>query len=151
MIYGPILTWPDIIYKQYLSDLGLGLKLPSLEHMRQDMKYFAAFHNFALHLVKDICCCVPGAGCPAWSSVSPMSRSAPLLSVPRHLQQREICREYTDCSTAARDWCSQTAVRSAAWELQPQLHSTGCSLPSHWLGDMPGHPHWASQVRHINT
>ena len=49
--YGPILTWPDIIYKQYLSDLGLGLKLPSLEHMRQDMKYFAAFNNFASHLL----------------------------------------------------------------------------------------------------
>ena len=56
------------------------------------------------------------------------------LCAPAPAVERDLCREYTDCSTAAGDWCSQTAVGSAAWELQPQLHSTGCSLPSHWLG-----------------
>ena len=119
--YGPILTWPDTIYKQYLSDLGLGLKLLNLEHMRQDMKYFAAF---AMHLVYlDICCCVPGAESPAWSSVSPMSRSAPPLSVSRHLQQREISAEST--LTAALQ--PATGALKLQWVLQHESCSRNCT------------------------
>ena len=85
------------------------------------MKYFAAF---AMHLVYlDICCCVPGAESPAWSSVSPMSRSAPPLSVSRHLQQREISAEST--LTAALQ--PATGALKLQWVLQHESCSRNCT------------------------
>ena len=71
----------------------------------------------------DICCCVPGAESPAWSSVSPMSRSAPPLSVPRHLQQREISAE--SALTAALQ--PATGALKLQWVLQHESCSRNCT------------------------
>ena len=118
--YGPILTWPDIIYKQYLSDLGLRLKLPNLEHMETRHEVLCCF---CIASSLDICSCVPGAESPAWSSVSPMSRSAPPLSVPRHLQQREISAE--SALTAALQ--PATGALKLQWVLQHESCSRNCT------------------------
>ena len=120
--YGPILTWPDIIYKQYLSDLGLGLKLPSLEHMRQDMKYFAAFNNFALHLVKIFVVVYLGLG----------ARHGPACLQCQGLLLCSLCpgtcsRERSAESTLTAALQPATGALKLQWDLQHESCSRNCT------------------------